>query len=289
MQNIGLIASSSDCELLLQELATVLQRAGVNIVNPISEWGQINALETYSDFMLSETKASILVLGSEPGAKKADGTYFTDDFFVRCMHKIVAEPGYRLFIWQTPLAAPELIEPEQEDVIEGLRNSIGEGMTFTNVLNPIMLVDDIRSALKETVKTVETDMKLHDILLICNEMDETEVAEIADMLSDVVPAQIMSISQDNDEDQGEASVEKIHKSKLAVVYFKESADWALPFVQQIWKRVGGASSPTPILLVGTDDPNSNAGKKFSAPKVTSIVVNQFMIPLEIKAQFDKIA
>ena len=74
---------------------------------------------------------------------------------------------------------------------------------------------------------------------------------------------------------------------MAVVYFKESADWALPFAQQIWKKLGGAAAKTPILLIGDEDPDTNMNKKFKAPKVISLVMAGILIPLEIKVTYDK--
>jgi hypothetical protein len=108
------------------------------------------------------------------------------------------------------------------------------------------------------------------------------------MLSDIIPVEKLTIMQDSDNDYGDLSVRSINNSKLAVVFFKESAEWAIPFVQQIWKKAGGASCAAPILLIGTDDPGTNMNKKFSAPKVISMIVNNDLVPLEIKMQYDKV-
>jgi hypothetical protein len=89
-------------------------------------------------------------------------------------------------------------------------------------------------------------------------------------------------------DYSERTSQQMLKSKLAVVYFKESADWAIPFAQQIWKKIGGASASTPILVIGDEDPDTNREKKFSAPRVVSMIVSGELIPLEIKVQYDKV-
>jgi hypothetical protein len=132
------------------------------------------------------------------------------------------------------------------------------------------------------------DVSSADIFLIFNEVDEGEAKEIVDLLSDVIDVEKLNIVQDNDLDYAELCSQQINQSKLAVVYFKETADWALPFTQQIWKKVGGASSHTPILLIGDEDPSSNHGKKFNAPKIISLVLSGELIPLEIKVQYDKL-
>ena len=98
----------------------------------------------------------------------------------------------------------------------------------------------------------------------------------------------LNIIQDSDMDYSELCFQQIGKAKLAVVYFKETSDWALPFVQQVWKKVGGASTNTPILLIGDENPDINKGKSFKAPKVVSLIVSGELIPLEIKMQYDKL-
>ena len=94
--------------------------------------------------------------------------------------------------------------------------------------------------------------------------------------------------QDSDMNYSEYCSQQMKKSKLAVIYFKESADWALPFSQQVWKKVGGAMSKTPILLIGDDDPETNLNKKLKVPKIISLIVSGTLIPLEIKVQYDKV-
>jgi hypothetical protein len=135
---------------------------------------------------------------------------------------------------------------------------------------------------------VEFNINPTDVFVVHNELDEDAAAEIIDMLSDIIPVEKMNIIQDSDHDYSEYCAQQIGKSKLAVIYFKESGDWALPFVQQIWKKIGGASSHTPILLIGDEDPDTNMNKKFKAPKVVSLIVSGELIPLEIKVQYDKI-
>ena len=59
-------------------------------------------------------------------------------------------------------------------------------------------------------------------------------------------------------------------------------------MQQIWKRIGGASSPTEILFIGDNELDINLTKVFKAPKVKSVSLSQELIPLEIKVFLDTI-
>ena len=127
-----------------------------------------------------------------------------------------------------------------------------------------------------------------EIFLIGNQLDDEDTKEITDLLNDVVLVESLIISQDRNDDYGELVVQQIKKSKLAVVYFNEATDWALPFIQQIWKMIGGASSDTPILLIGDDAKEANRDKQFNAPKAISKIVAKDLIALEIKATYDKV-
>jgi hypothetical protein len=179
------------------------------------------------------------------------------------------------------------LEPLQFDFINEVRNNITKNMVFSNAHSALQLVDDLRSLMDVQMETV-FDVSATDIFLISNQLDENEANEIIDMLSDIVPVEKLSIIQDSDMDYSEYCSQQIGKSKLAVVYFKESAEWALPFAQQVWKKIGGASSHTPILLIGDEDPDTNCNKKLKVPKVISLIVAGELIPLEIKVQYDKV-
>jgi hypothetical protein len=98
----------------------------------------------------------------------------------------------------------------------------------------------------------------------------------------------MNIMPDGEDQYREISSQQIPKSKLAVVYFKYAADWALPFIKQIWKQVGGASSPTPLFLVGENEPQTNLARNFKAPKVVSTIVPKEEIPAEVKKVYTTI-
>ena len=52
--------------------------------------------------------------------------------------------------------------------------------------------------------------------------------------------------------------------------------------------MGGASSPTPLMLVGEDDPQSNLARYFKAPKVVSTVVPKDSVPEEVKKVYTKV-
>ena len=154
-------------------------------------------------------------------------------------------------------------------------------MMFSNSSGPMQLVDDMRVVImKQDAKVY--DSKDTEIFFIFNQQDENEAMHIVDQLSMEYPVETMNIMPDGEDSYREISTQQIPKSKLAVVYFKYAADWALPFIKQIWKQVGGASSPTPMFLIGEDDPQSNMARNFKAPRVISSIVPKETIPTEVK-------
>lgn len=194
--------------------------------------------------------------------------------------------NFKLFVW-FPFAIADINDEKQLSFISEIRNNISNGVFFSNTNSPIQLVDDLRTSVKIETKQ-EFDIKETDVFIVYNQLDDADADEVVDMLSDIVPVEKLNIVQDSDLDYSEFCAQQIGKSKIAVIYFKESADWALPFAQQIWKKMGGASSHTPILLIGDEDPDTNNNKKFKAPKVVSLIVAGELIPLEIKMQYDKV-
>jgi hypothetical protein len=264
--NVFLPVSQTNSTGLGEELCSVLRRAGMEVYSAEAE--------------IPRSNCSVHILF--PQFDQSSGEQFRSS-----VKQLGTDPTFRIFVWLPPSTSPATSEPAQQDFINEVRNNISRNMVFSNASSPIQLADDIRSQME--IKTQEQfDLNATDIFLVSNQLDENEANEIIDMLSDIVPVERLNIIQDSDTDYSELCKQQIAKSKLAVVYFKQSADWALPFTQQVWKKIGGATSHTPILLIGDEDPDTNFGKKFSAPKVVSLIIAGELIPLEIKVQYDKV-
>ena len=269
---VYLANTSSDSSYKKDELAMVLSKAGMEICKSVAE-----------------AHCSVHLLGKQYAPLK-DGTtgMSLGKFeFLEAQQRAEKDRNYRIFIWTPALPGNEQYESSQEDFINEVRNNISLNMVYSNVDSPIQFVEDIRSISFVEEKEVFS-VKNTDVFLICNQLDEKEAAEIGEMLSDIVPVEKLNIIQDSDIDYPEFCSQQMGKSKLAVVYFKQSADWALPFAQMVWKKTGGASAQTPILLIGDEDPGSNSNKTLKAPKVISMIAAGELIPLEIKVQFDKL-
>ena len=236
---------------------------------------------------ISESNCSVHILFPQYAPVLNDGISLAKFQFEEAKKQFEQNAAFRLFVWMPPTTNFLNLDTQQLGFITEVRNTISKNMVFSTAASPIQLVDDIRSIMDVKVQT-DLNLSATDIFLVANQLDENEANEIIDMLSDIVPVEKLSIIQDSDIDYSELCKQQIAKSKLAVVYFKLSSDWALPFAQQVWKKIGGATSHTPILLIGDEDPETNMNKQFKAPKVISLIVAGELIPLEIKVQYDKV-
>jgi hypothetical protein len=279
-----------DAEQVRDELMFTLFKAGFKVL-PLGPCpSDENQFKNEVNDSLSKSNCSIHIVGNLFGktlTSQASVSYVQFQF-ERAKEKADAgKHAFKIFVWQPTLAGSAEPEDAQQDFINDLENNIEANMTYSNAPSTIQLTDDIRSMLTVAEKP-SFDLKNADIFFINNLIDEISAADILDMLSDVTDIEKLSIKQDSDTDYAELTSQQMSKSKLAVVYFKESSDWALPFAQQIWKKVGGAASNTPILVIGDEVPDINKNKKINAPKIISIIVAGELIPLEIKFQFDKV-
>lgn len=272
-----------DQNLVKDDLSSVLKSAGINIIPEEKSLDDKFITES-----LSKANCSVHILFQQYSPILNSGDSLSRFQFFDAKKQLELNPDFKIVVWLPPSTDMKIVEPKQLEFINEVRNNISKNMVFSNAGSSIQLADDIRS-LMEKKETIQFDVNSTDIFLVSNQLDENEANEIIDMLSDIVPVEKLNIIQDSDVDYAELCKQQIPKSKLAVVYFKQSGDWAVPFAQQVWKKIGGATTHTPILLIGDDEPETNLNKKFIAPKVISLIIAGELIPLEIKVQYDKVA
>ncbi|TVR28727.1 MAG: hypothetical protein EA390_11330, partial [Balneolaceae bacterium] len=275
--------TSSDLKEAREEMAITLKKAGFNVLPTTDCPADDEAFKTKVVQDLSRSTCSLHMLGGEFGRRfEFDSEVSFPQFQFLEAKKILEsnDDDFNCFIWQLPDAARDM-KPDQKNLITYIRNNITHNMMFSNSLGAMQLVDDIRVVMKKEEQEL-FDSKDTEIFFIYNQQDEAEAKIITDHLSTEYPVEIMNILPDGEDKYREISTQQIPKSKLAVVYFKHAADWALPFTKQVWKTVGGASSPTPLFLIGEDDPISNRARNFKAPKVVSTIVPNKDVPGEVK-------
>ena len=275
--------TSSDLKEHREEMAIILQKAGFNVLPSTDCPADDETFKKRVAEEMARCSCSLHMLSGEFGRRfeNDEEVSFPQYQFMEAKQRIDGQgTDFNTFVWLYPEANP-VIKPAQQNFIKYIRNNITRNMMFSNSPGPMQLVDDIRVVMMKNDATVY-DSKDTDIFFIFNQQDEVDAKIITDMLSLEYPVEIMNIMPESEDQYRDISSQQIPKSKLAVVYFKYAADWALPFIKQIWKQVGGASSPTPLFLVGEDDPKSNLARNFKAPKVLSTIVPKDKVPGEVK-------
>ena len=281
--NIYLAWTSGDLKESREEMAITLNKAGFNVLPSIDCPADDETFKLKAAEELQKCVCSLHMLSGEFGRRfeSDDETSFPQYQFLEAKKKVDnSGSGFNVFVWLDP-ENTKIIKPAQQNFIKYIRNNITRNMMFSNSLGPMQLVDDIRVVMmKQDTKVY--DSKDTDIFFIFNQQDEQDAQHIIDKLSLEFPVETMNILPEGEDSYREMSSQQIPKSKLAVVYFKYAAEWALPFIKQIWKQVGGANSPTPMFLVGEDDPRTNLARNFKAPRVISIIMPKETIPAEVK-------
>ncbi len=280
--NIYLAWTSNDLKEQREEMAIILQKAGFNVLPSIDCPADDDHFKNKVEEEINRCTCSLHMLSGEFGRRfeSDDEMSFPQFQFLEAKKRIDSEASdFNSFVWLYPTVAD--IKPTQQNFIKYIRNNITRNMMFSNSPGSMQLVDDIRVVMMKK-DTAVFDSKDTDIFFIFNQQDEHDATIITDQLSLEYPVEIMNILPDGEDQYREISSQQIPRSKLAVVYFKYAADWALPFIKQIWKEVGGASSPTHLFLVGEDDPRSNLARNFKAPKVVSTIVSKDHVSAEVK-------
>lgn len=286
--NIYLAWTSGDLKESREEMAIILQKAGFNVFPSVDCPADDETFKEKATEEMQKCVCSLHMLSGEFGRRfeSDEEISFPQHQFLEAKKKIDSPgTGFNVFVWLSPDSRS--IKPAQQEFIKYIRNNITRNMMFSNSQGPMQLVDDMRVVMmKQDAKVY--DSKDTEIYFIFNQQDEQEAKIIIDELSLEFPVETLNILPEGEESYREMSTQQIPKSKLAVVYFKYAADWALPFIKQIWKQVGGASSPTPLFLVGEDNPHSNLARNFKAPRVISSIVPKETIPTEVKKVYSNL-
>jgi len=281
--NIYLAWTSGDLKERREEMAIILQKAGFNVFPSVDCPADDETFKVKAAEEMQKCVCSLHMLSGEFGRRfeSDDDMSFPQYQFHEAKKNIDASGSdFNVFVWLSPESSTS-IKPAQQNFIRFIRNNITRNMMFSNSQGPMQLVDDMRVVIMKHDAKVY-DSKDTEIYFIFNQQDEQEARHIIDELSLEFPVETLNILPEGEDSYREMSTQQIPKSKLAVVYFKYAADWALPFIKQIWKQVGGASSPTPLFLVGEDNPQSNLARNFKAPRVISSIVPKETIPTEVK-------
>lgn len=287
--NVYLAWTASDMKSKREELALILSKAGFNVLPMTDCPADDEEFRQRADSEMAKCHCCLSILSNSFGRRFEDDEDVSfPEYQAKKAMEISAgqDSDFHTFIWYTPDPEKD-VKSSQSDLVKHIRNNVTRNMTFSNSRGPMQLVDDMRSIMVKAEEEI-LDTKETDIFFIFSQQDELDAQNITDAISNEYPIEIMNILPDGEDEYKELSKQQIPKSKLAVIYFKHASDWAIPFIKQVWKSVGGASSPTPMLLVGEDEPVTNKARTFKAPKVVTSIVPKESISGEVKKVYSHV-
>lgn len=282
---------SEDVQFLKEHLIKVLNSAGMEVLclsQPLIPDNQEMIDENRRLLAASDCTVHILGSNSHSGAISNGETSIIKYQLSEAQSRVKSEwRDFKIFIWHPNSIYDEDTDEENDNFISSVRQGIIQNMIYSNRDSAVSFVEDIRSVMYGG-KPVDFDIEKTELFFIYNGLDSDTANDVISLVADVVNIKKLEIQLSIDVDYAELVTQQIKKSNLVVIYFKNTADWALPFVQQVWKKTGGASSATPILFIGDANNPLNAKIEFEAPKVTSLIVPHEIMPIEIKVQYDKL-
>lgn len=246
-----------------------------------------NGIQKHIQNTLKSVDSSIHIIGNDYEKFGSSEHSITEIQLIEAKNISQAENSdFRVFIWQPLQANDVFTDINQEKFITSIRNSILQNITISNDESSVSFVEDMYSIMssqkKDTQKGEDTQ-----VFFIHNELDQESATGITELLSDILKIQTLSMIQNVERDYSDFIKKQSKQSKLVVVYFKWSTNWVIPFVQQLWRLLGGASSKVPIIVIADSDFEEQYKESFNLPNINTYFVSQDLIPLEIKVQYDK--
>ncbi|MDO7852552.1 hypothetical protein [Hymenobacter convexus] len=266
-----------------EELALVCAKAGLRVVPGFDCPPDEDEYRARTREALAEADCAIHLLGNEFGRRFEDDEDCSFPMFAyrEARARATDRSLFRQVVWYSP-DDTQPVRPAQQAFVDAIYNELTKQCTLTTVGSAMQVVENVRAALTRATPPPAAVEKENDIFFVYNEQDSEEANAITDRLSEEFPLDTLAIEPDSEELYKNLAVQAIPKSRLAVVYFKYSADWALPFVKQVWRLVGGAQSTTSILFVGEDDPAQNRMRGFKAPRVISSIRPHLDVSEEVR-------
>ena len=281
--------TSNNLKSRREELALICTKAGLNVVANTDCPTDEATFQSRTQEALASADCVLHLLGNKFGDRldSEDECSYSKYAYEQARQQAEKKPGFRQFVWYTPDETAR-IDPDQKTFVDAIRNEQTERCTFSSALNAPELVQEMRTALVPVVAPPAITDKEGDICFIYNDVDSEEAEAITDQLSEAFMVESITIKPDSAEPYKDRAVSIIPKSRLAVVYFKHSGDWALPFLKQVYQLVGGAKSPTSILLMGEDDPKHNHQHKVKAQKVIWSIQPHQSVSEEVQRVFQQL-
>lgn len=251
-------------------LKIMLNKAGFEVLPDYFPEDEISFRSTVELFMAQSSIATI-ILGNAKGLKFADGSSY-QEFQINCAIEKSKNADFKILVWH--LDASESLENGNASfvLLNKFNNHLPDNLLLTTVTDYAQLVDDFRTFFWKDQKN-NRQPKENEICLICNDNDKEAILPTLEQLqkAKVKIAPFIALPENGNSNKN-IVIDLVFKSKIAVIFFNESSDWALAFAKQIWRLAGGASANTPFLLIGENEPRRNRLINFKAPNLFTKIV-----------------
>ncbi len=290
-QQVYLAWTTDDIAENRETLLVMLQKAGLEVFPTEPMPTDETAFKQQVDAMVAKADFSIHLLGGEVGQTlQADAnTSWAKHQYDRAVAKSRASQGvFKRVVWAVPLEGL-ILQGEQQDFIVSVQNGLTPEVMFSTVSNPAQFIDETRAFL-ETEAAPKAPPKEYDIAFISNVNDAADCYELVEKLEKEFKLKLttLTVVPENEVDYKAQGADMVRRSKLAIVFFKDAADWAISYVKMVWKHIGGASANTPFLLIGEDEPRRNRFLNFKAPQVKLEVVKKEEVLARIQELFTEV-
>ena len=273
---VFLADATGDMSGVRMRLERVLRKAGMGVVSPPEH---CTAMEART--LIGTCDCSVHLLGgvnifddSDEGVKSQAqiqyraATSFRDDDF-------------KMFLWN-----PSGSIDEHNAYITAIRRDIVENTVYSQATSPIVFVEDLRTVMSINPK-MNTDIGSADIFFIYNDADRDTAGEVLSMLQDIQQVTSLGINMSSSTSYTDYINSQLQASKMGVIYFDASMDWAMPFARQLWKDSGGKSSNVPLFVAANSSYATEQEMKALKGFMDYTLTEKSLIPLEIKVYFDK--
>jgi hypothetical protein len=287
-KKVFLAWTSADLKTKREELLITLQKAGFDVFPAMDCPSEESDFERIVSESLENSDFSIHLMSTEYGRRFEENDQSFPGFQYEKAKEFSDQKKLQQVVWQLVESGKEF-KSQQSELIRQIRNQLNANCIFSNASNPMQLVDELRNQAKAEEKEVLMPADSTEIFFIYNQQDNREAEVITDFLSSEYPLEVLMIEPNTEDEYRKRTVRQLPETRLAVIYFKHSGDWAIPFIKQVWKEVGGAKARNQFVLLGEDDPKTNLLRSFKAPKVISRIVGKTQITHEIKNIYENLS
>lgn len=257
-------------------LERVLRSAGMEVVTYSEDQtsGDVSAV-------MGRCHCSVHILGSvDIYDEDGDGYNLPAGVQYRAA-KELRDYEFKMFLWN-----PSGLIDSHNAYVSAIRRDIVGNTVYSQVSSRIVFVEDLRTIMSVSPK-LNLNIGSADIFFIYNDADRDTASEVLSMLQDIQQVTSLDINMSSNTSYTDYINSQLMASKMGVIYFDYSVDWALPFARQLWKDSGGNSAKVPLYVAANSAHAVAQDLKSLKGFMEYTLSEKALLPLEIKVYFDK--